>query len=81
MAAWYGYDDALGKVNKSERWNLTSLCGMVLPPPTIWLADLGYDDNCLPALARITAWDLHTRCTGAIIPGPAHLKSHVFVGH
>jgi hypothetical protein len=44
--------DAWGKVNKAARWNLTSLCGMV-PPPTIWLSDLGYDDNCLPALARI----------------------------
>jgi hypothetical protein len=44
--------DALGKVSKDKRWNLTSLCGMV-PPPTTWLADLGYDDNCLPALNRI----------------------------
>lgn len=59
--------DALGKVNKAERWNLTNLCGMV-PPPTIWLGDLGYDANCLPALARILEKTGREAITGMAMP-------------
>lgn len=44
------YND-LGLVEKTERWNLTNLCGMV-PPPTLWLRDMGYDNKCLPVLNR-----------------------------
>lgn len=47
--------DADGKVSKSQRWDLTKLTGMV-PPPTIWLADLGLDNS---ALAPLNAFRSH----------------------
>lgn len=34
--------DEQGKVSKATRWNLTELVGM-LPPPTIWLGQVGVD--------------------------------------
>ncbi len=43
-----------GKVEKTERWNLTLLCGLA-PPPTIWLSDLGYDANSVVMLNRMRA--------------------------
>ena len=59
--------DALGKVNKSARWNLTRLCGMV-PPPTLWLSDLGYYENCLPALNSFLGATGHGTVTSAAMP-------------
>lgn len=41
-----------GKVVKEHRWNLTSLRKMV-PPPTLWMADLGFCHNAVDALNSI----------------------------
>lgn len=43
-----------GKVEKRHRWDLTTAAGMV-PPPTHWLADLGFDASGLESLNAIRA--------------------------
>lgn len=45
------YDDQ-GKVSNDTRWNLTELVGM-LPPPTIWLGQVGVDTNSFVKLNEI----------------------------
>ncbi|MFC0808314.1 hypothetical protein ACFHWW_23030 [Ensifer sp. P24N7] len=44
--------DQHGKVSKDTRWNLTELVGM-FPPPTMWLGQVGVDQNSFAALNRI----------------------------
>lgn len=51
--------DGLGKVAKTDRWNLTRLSGMV-PPPTLWLGCL----DCYPAAVEV----LSTMGKGAMTP-------------
>lgn len=45
------YDDQ-GKVSKETRWNLTELMGM-LPPPTLWLGQIGVDPTAFQKLNDI----------------------------
>lgn len=44
--------NAHGKVAKEQRWDLTGLAGMV-PPPTIWLSEIGFYKSALDPLNRI----------------------------
>ncbi len=44
--------DDQGKVSKDTRWNLTELVGM-LPPPTIWLGQIGADPAAFQKLNEI----------------------------
>ena len=44
--------DEQGKVSKDTRWNLTELVGM-LPPPTLWLGQVGVEPNSFEALNKI----------------------------
>lgn len=59
IAATHGLEwdlpcDEAGKVAKKHRWDLTTAAGMV-PPPTHWLADLGFDASGLESLNAIRA--------------------------
>jgi hypothetical protein len=45
------YDDQ-GKVSKETRWNLTALVGM-LPPPALWLGQIGVDPVAFQKLNEI----------------------------
>ncbi|RKD52207.1 hypothetical protein [Rhizobium sp. WW_1] len=44
--------DDQGKVSKDTRWNLTELVGM-LPPPTLWLGQIGVDPAAFQKLNEI----------------------------
>lgn len=44
--------DEGGKVNRETRWNLTALVGL-MPPPTLWLGQVGVDANSFPKLNEI----------------------------
>jgi Uncharacterized protein conserved in bacteria len=44
--------DEHGKVSKDTRWNLTELMGM-LPPPTVWLGQVGVDPMAFVKLNEI----------------------------
>ncbi|PDT44094.1 hypothetical protein CO661_31020 [Sinorhizobium fredii] len=44
--------DDQGKVSKDTRWNLTELVGM-LPPPTLWLGQIGVDPVAFDKLNEI----------------------------
>ncbi|MBY3447065.1 hypothetical protein [Rhizobium laguerreae] len=44
--------DDQGKVSKDTRWNLTELVGM-LPPPTLWLGQIGVDPVAFGKLNEI----------------------------
>ncbi|WP_205938941.1 hypothetical protein [Rhizobium leguminosarum] len=44
--------DESGKVSGETRWNLTALVGM-MPPPTLWLGQVGVDRNSFPKLNEI----------------------------
>ena len=44
--------DESGKVSKETRWNLTALVGL-MPPPTIWLGQVGVDAVSFPRLNEI----------------------------
>ncbi|WP_274629033.1 hypothetical protein [Arvimicrobium flavum] len=44
--------DDLGKVSSATRWNLTELMGM-LPPPTVWLGQVGVDPTAFVKLNKI----------------------------
>ena len=41
-----------GRIDRTQRWNLTTLAGMV-PPPVKWLPHLSYDENVIPPLNEI----------------------------
>lgn len=44
--------DEGGKVTKETRWNLTALVGL-MPPPTLWLGQVGVDANSFSSLNEI----------------------------
>nr|RAW04106.1 hypothetical protein DBT41_09415 [Aerococcus urinae] len=46
---WDVPHDAIGEVVRDHCWNLTLLRGMV-PPPIIWMKNLGYDSSALASL-------------------------------
>lgn len=49
---WNLVCDEQGKVSKDTRWNLTELVGM-LPPPTLWLGQIGVDPMAFQKLNEI----------------------------
>ncbi|MBB3146380.1 hypothetical protein FHS21_002795 [Phyllobacterium trifolii] len=49
---WNLVCDDQGKVSKDTRWNLTALVGM-LPPPTLWLGQIGVDPVAFQKLNEI----------------------------
>ncbi|MFA1623681.1 hypothetical protein ACDY96_12880 [Rhizobium mongolense] len=57
--------DQEGKVSKATRWNLTELVGM-LPPPTIWLGQVGVESNSFAALNVIR----RRMAQEALVPAP-----------
>jgi hypothetical protein len=62
------YDDQ-GKVSKDTRWNLTTLVGM-LPPPTLWLGQVGVDPTAFQKLNEIRL----RMNQEVLLPGP--MSSH-----
>lgn len=62
---WNLICDDQGKVSRDTRWNLTGLVGM-LPPPTIWLGQIGVDRNSFVTLNEIRQ-RMHQ---ALLVPGP-----------
>lgn len=62
---WNLICDDQGKVSRDTRWNLTGLVGM-LPPPTIWLGQIGVDRNSFVTLNEI-GQRMHQ---ALLVPGP-----------
>lgn len=50
--------DADGTIDRSQRWDLTALAGMV-PPPVCWLPDFAYDNGVLAPLNEILTYKGH----------------------
>lgn len=58
--------DAEGRIDRSQRWDLTTLAGMV-PPPVQWLPKFTYDDAVLVPLSEILAHKGHRSISDGVL--------------